>query len=242
MTLDLYRVGTPSIGETWLDRFTRGRGSGGLGTGVYAFRDRHAAEENIENSHDGGTLHVLHNALDRPIQPSTLDATRAINKLSRLLTWVHHEVQSGHADYDDLLSRPGEVRVSTGAGFGSDPGVGQGTLLHSVAFDILLGTTELREEYSFDEERFVTDALEATREASRACSGRRGPPCVQPINHLLWPQFDGVAPYDSAGGNAGKHGCVVFKQKVDACVGHKTESFEEIPAARLNACFKQDDT
>jgi hypothetical protein len=49
--------------------------------------------------------------------------------------------------------------------------------------------------------------------------------------------YDGVAPSDGAGGNTGRHGCVVFKQKVDECVGRTTESFEEVPSETLNRCF-----
>lgn len=230
MSVTLYRVGVPSIGEVYGRRYNYTRDSGGLGTGVYAFRTLTTARENAERG--GSEVYTLHDALDNPVQPATLDATRAINDLSRRLALVDVEVERGEATWDELLADPGSIRVSVSSGFTQEPGLGSGKFLTKYAFDILLHTTELREVYGFDDEAFIRDALEATREAER------GEGESQPINHLLYPDFDGIAPYPDAGGDSGRHGCVVFKEAIDACVGRETESFEEIPADTLNRCFQ----
>ena len=87
--MDLYRVGVPSIGEAWGRRFNYSRSSGGLGTGVYAFRDRPAAESNITRSSPDAELYVLENALENPIQPLTRDATDALARVSRYMDLLY---------------------------------------------------------------------------------------------------------------------------------------------------------
>jgi len=56
------------------------------------------------------------------------------------------------------------------------------------------------------------------------------------MNHLLWPEFDGVYPEGEAG-ESGTYGAVIYKTKIDDCVGRRTERAEQIPAEVLNDCF-----
>jgi hypothetical protein len=237
--MDLYRVGVPSIGEVWGKRFTYNRSSGGLGTGVYAFRDRAPAESNITRSSPGSELYVLENALENPVQPRTRDATDALARVSRYMDLLYGKDNSGEYTFDDAIARleSGMSPYASLTSFMSDTiGYGDGKPILDPARTALFETPELRERYGYDTEEFLIDFVRATRRAGNEYR-RRSDTAVQPINVLLYPEYDGVAPVDGAGGNTGRHGCVVFKQKIDECVGRTTESFDEVPAEKLNRCF-----
>lgn len=236
--LDLYRVGTPSIGEVWPRRFDFGRSSGGLGTGVYAFRDREAAEKNIENTSPDKQVVVLRNALQNAVQPGTLDGTEELVRLSRYMALLAAEVRNGENTFADAIENADSLRASFG-GIGRETGFGEGSSLSVRAQRVLLDTPELGAKYEYSPEPFLRDFIQATKTAEQARSGLSDPTSVQPINYLLYPEFDGVAPRDGAGGNTGKHGCVVFKERIDDCVGRSTESFEQVSPDALNACFSE---
>ena len=234
--MHLYRVGTPSIGEVWPRRFDYGRSSGGLGTGVYAFRDREAAEQNIERSSPDKQLIVLRNALQNPVQPESLDGTEELVRLSRYMALLAAEVRNGENTFADAVRNADSLRASFG-GIGRETGFGEGSSLSVRAQRVLLDVPELGGKYEYETEPFLRDFIQATKTAEQARSGLSDPTSVQPINYLLYPEFDGVAPRDGAGGNTGKHGCVIFKERVDDCVGRETESFESIAPGVLNACW-----
>jgi len=237
--MDLYRVGVPSIGEVWGQRFSYSRSSGGLGTGVYAFRDRPAAESNIKRSSPDSELFVLENALENPVQPRTRDATDKLVRLSRYMDLLHVENEKDNYTFNDAVQK-----VESGASpyaslsdfMSSTIGYGDGKPVTTPARRVLFNTPELRERYGYDTEEFLIDFIRATERAGSGGS-RMSDTALQPINELLYPDYDGIAPLDDAGGNTGRHGCVVFKQKVDECVGRATEMFEQVPADTLNQCF-----
>jgi hypothetical protein len=226
--MDLYRVGVPSIGEVYKARFTWNRGTGGIGTGVYAFRDEWAATSNISNSSPDKQLYVLDDILSNPIQPSTLDATMDLHRLSTFMSYLSVRDASGEYSYEEALENADSLRGSKPTGWG-EGGFGSGESLGSLAFTILLQTPQLRDSYGLDEEAFLRAFIEATREAGRMLD--TGPPrsTVQPVNVLLYPEFDGVAPLEGAGGDTGKWGCVVFKQVIDQMVGRTTTTGEKVP-------------
>lgn len=119
--------------------------------------------------------------------------------------------------------------------------ISEGPTLGRVAFTILLNTPELSQSYGYDEEAFVLDALTALRDAMATCHGidDQIPPqsCTQPINHFLWPTYDGVAPRDGAGGNNGDHGCVIFAERILQCLGTTLDQVRGVPATTLTSCF-----
>lgn len=234
--LDLYRVGTPSIGEVWPRRFSSDRRTGGLGTGVYAFRDREAAEQNIENSSPNKELVVLRNALETPIQPGSREATDSLVKLSRYMSLLASEVRGDQISFPDALERADSLRASLG-GIGREKGFGEGNSLSVIANRVLLSTPELRVRYDYDTEPFLRDFIQATKTANQAAIGGDLDAATQPINYLLYPEFDGVAPRDGAGGNTGTHGCVIFKERIDDCVGRVTDRFDQVSVDALNACW-----
>lgn len=239
---DLYRVGEPSIGESWPRRFSYNRSTGGIGTGVYAFRDRDAAQQNIDRKPEDAKkdLLVLRSALTNPITPRTEEATRALNKFGRQLAGLASFVNRGDATWDEVTDRGGSIRVEVRSGFGTDPGLFEGDSLSRGLLDVLLNTPELRDEYGLTSEDLAADGVRAARMAQadlEASSDQRG--LSQPLNYLLWPRFDGVCPSDSAGGNTGEFGCVILVEKIEQCFPGQDLSFpDQVGAQGLNECFQ----
>lgn len=235
--LDLWRVGVPSIGETWPKRWNFSRSTGGLGTGVYAFRDEWAAKRNTSTQPHEKDIHHLRGALQKPLTLTSLDVTDNLNRLSRMVALVAREERRGNITWERALERGRFLNVSVTGGLGGSPRVGDGRPLSDSARPVLFDTPDLRERWGWDVDEFVEDFLRAAQEAQQTVEDIRSPNASQPLNHLLWPTFDGVAPLDGAGGNSGKWGCVVFKERIDACVGRETETFEQVSAGTLNTCW-----
>lgn len=215
----LYRVGTPSIGETYGRRYNANRGSGGLGTGVYAFTTREAAESNVSNTSPDKEVFVIRNALVTPIRPADFQTTVALNDTSQEAARVISRVRDGQSTYAEEKENPT-------------------SRMRRKARSVLFDTPELRDRYGFDTEQFVGDWIEAAQTADQLQQEATGQTAVQPINLLLYPEFDGVYPRGEAG-ESGTYGAVIFKERVDACVGRNTERSEEVPAETLNDCFGQ---
>ena len=215
--VSLYRVGTPSIGETFGRRYNAGRDSGGLGTGVYAFTSREAAEGNVDNTSPDKQVYELRNALENPIRPADFQTTVALNATSREAVRAIARVRNGETTYAEEKENPTSRMKGKS---------------RSVLFD----TPQLRDRFGFDTDAFVDAWIEAAQTADMAQREETAQTSVQPINLLLYPTFDGVAPRGEAG-RSGTYGAVIFKEKVDDCVGRETERSEEIPASVLNDCF-----
>ena len=212
----LYRVGVPSIGETWGSRWNSSRSTGGLGTGVYAFTTREAAEDNVSDPDDDRRVFVLENALSNPIRPADYQTTAALHNLGREMARVTGRVRSGESTFDSERAEPD-------------------TRLRRKARNVLFDTPELRSRYGFDTDAFVTDAIGAAEVAAAARDSPDSRTATQPMNELLFPHFDGVYPRGQAG-ESGTYGAVIFKEKVDDCLGRVTTEGEEIEASVLNRC------
>lgn len=216
--LDLYRVGVPSIGETYGRRWNADRSTGGLGTGVYAFTTREAAENNASGDQE---VFVLKDALSNPVRPEDFQTTVALNDMSvemaRAITRVANDESTWPEERDDPDRR-----------------------LKRKARKVLFGTPQLQALYGFDTDEFVGDVISASALALQSRQTEEQGTVGQPINHLLWPEFDGVYPEGEAG-ESGTYGAVIFKTKIDDCVGRRTERAEQIPADTLNACFRRND-
>lgn len=216
--LDLYRVGVPSIGETYGRRWTAARDSGGLGTGVYAFTTREAAESNADADQE---VYVLKNALSNPVRPEDFQTTVALNDMSvemaRAIERVRRDETTWPEERDNPTSR-----------------------MRRKAREFLFGTPQLQALYGFDTDEFVGDVISASALALQSLETEREGTVGQPINHLLWPEFDGVYPEGEAG-ESGTYGAVIYKTKIDNCVGRRTERAEKIPADTLNGCFRRND-
>lgn len=245
--IDLFRVGEPSLGEMYLDRWAWSRGTGGYGAGVYAFRGREAAERNIEQASPGKELFVLRDALKNPLQPDELRGTTEINRFFRQLDRLRILQEQGLTSFDEVREKTVEgesVKVNISTSVTGERVLETGQFLTNTATAAILNTPELREKYGIGGRReMVLEGLDAVQEAIRECRERieagKRKTCVQPANKMFWPEFDGVCPEPGAGGNRGDFGCVVFKEKIDRCVGRETRSFEKVSAELLNKCFTE---
>jgi len=240
--VDLYRVGEPTIGETYLNSFSASRGSGGLGTGVYAFITREAAADNIERVSPDRELYVLHNAVESPIRPQTREGTDELVRLSRKADLMARNIEQGLLTLAEYNASPSAYGASLGRHTTAEEGLERGRPLTREAFTALLHTPELRDVYGFDEPEVARDFVAGALEGRRECEGSFPDRCIQPINRALNDRFDGVAPPAGAGGATGRHGCVVWKGRVDACLGRETKANETVSAAALNDCFHDGET
>lgn len=234
-SLTLYRVGKPSIGEVWPERYSWSRSTGGIGTGVYMFRDESAATGNIERVSPEKDLYVFEDALENPIQPRTQEATDALNRCGRVMALLASRVDTDQMTFDEAREKGAMLRFSFSS-FGG-VGFGSGDALSKPFRNVLFDTPELRDAYGYGTEEFVMDGIDAAEAALNDTEGTFDRTSVQPMNKLLYPEHDGVAPVDGAGGNIGQYGCVIFKEVIDSAVGRVTESFEEVEPGELQAFF-----
>lgn len=251
--LDLWRVGVPSIGETWPRRFKHIRSTGGIGTGVYAFRDEEPARQNVAGKpDDAANTDVFHlrNALKNPIQPVSKEATEILNRLGRRMSIIAFEMSRDEPrgrdmTWGEVFDRGGFLSLTVHGGLGGDPRIGEGSSRLGRNFIDLLGDTpELREKYGYSSEELAEDALRATKQALEDSDVEAGSlfdrDSVQPMNYLLWPEFDGVAPKDGAGGNMGKFGCLILIERIRQCVPSRDLGYNDrIDAGLLNDCFSR---
>ena len=239
----LYRVGDPSIGEAWPARFRFNRSTGGLGTGVYAFREESAAKRNEGEEWTNDGVFEIPNAITSPVQPTTEDATESLVRLSRVMVLMVREVRAGEYTFDEARGGDFTYFNLTGGLFG-DPQMGDfnDTPLRELLREAIWDTPELRAKYGYDQDEPRMDVIDAAEEAKRRVESSSEAwwqsSGVQPINVWLYPEFDGVAPLAGAGGNTGQYGCVVFKERVDECVGRETKSNETVSAEKLVSCWE----
>jgi len=171
----LYRVGVPSIGETYGRRYNASRDTGGLGTGVYAFTEQSAAAENVSAPDDDREVFELRNALSSPIRPGTFQATVGLNDASREAVRLIRQVRAGETTYADArVDLPSRLKRKARAA--------------------LFDTPELRDRFGYDTDQFIRAWIEAAQTADMAEQDATTRSAVQPINLLLYPSFDGVYP------------------------------------------------
>jgi len=239
MTMDLWRKGVPSIGETWPRRFYARRSTGGLGSGIYTFRTESAAKRNANDRRfSPGDVFHLQNAVENPIQPRTEEATQLLNDFSRKLSLVASDVRRDRVTWERVEEQGSYLRLTLTGGLSGDPRVDDGN--DSLGSDIitLLGDTpELRAKYGYDSDAFVQAAIQATKAANRNIDRGRNSHGSQPLNHLLYPDYDGVCPHEGAGGDKGQWGCVMLLERIQECVNRSLSYSDEVAAETLNTCF-----
>lgn len=253
---DLFRVGLPRITEAWVRSFTANRGSGGLGTGVYAYTAKMAAEDDVQQAMQGDfgatDLFELRGALDNPLLLSgSGDAFKEVRRLhdfAGLLSLIARRerddpgyIDNFPADYEETagLSHRSADWVNepdTSGMFTTEDPV---TDIHNEVFRMTLTIGSQAFGDGLNEQPVYEAALMSCREAV----GQRGDPLsetwLQPINFFLWPQFDGVYPLGEAG-RSNKWGACIFKQKIDECLGRDVQVNEDLPVEKLNKCFRSD--
>jgi hypothetical protein len=242
----LYRVGKPRITETWIGRYNHNRGTGGLGTGVYAYATKAGATNDSDSHAAGGDQPVitLRDALADPLVITGPDrAPVRVNYFSRALSYIGQR-QRNDPDYVERLRR------ETMPDDPDDPGV---LVFPQRKFEPHM--PERLAKYLSDHIHTMslmlpTDgpwgahdmigvwetALDACESAARDCVDSDDG-CSQPINHLLYPEYDGWYFTSHARGDSNTYGCVILKERIDECLGRHTGEGEVLDPEELNACF-----
>lgn len=245
----LYRVGEPSIGETYVNRWSYTRSSGALGTGVYAFVTRESAEANLNRLHsDGGrSLHVIKNALRKPLVIDNFEGLVALNKFCRDADFASTMLLLGEFSSDELPTRRGVdgLMVDRLGGFGrqNSPSVGEGrgTDIVDRARDVQRAIPQLARVGT--PERLATEFITRgrnLRERRKELPQDRKRAVNQPLNDIFYPQFDGIYPTPDSGGDNGTWGACIWKQRVEECVEKELSSFETVESSVLNVCFAEE--
>lgn len=239
--ITLYRVGFPSIGETYGRTWTWQRDTDGLGTGIYAFAAEDAADRNtVITGQADARIFTLPEALGNPVELRTYDAMVAFARFWRKCDRVRSLTEDDILTWDEAFDRAGTLPISLNRRRGGREAITMGGSIRSTAWDALMESPQLQEMFGLDAEEMTREGLRATRAASRNLDfGDRNATTTQPANHLLWPDYDGVYPHPGAGGNEGTWGCVIFKEKIDQCVGRETTQGEEVAVSELKPCFER---
>lgn len=247
----LWRVGVPRISDTWIDSFSSGRGSGGLGTGIYAYVTREGAQKdnsavgspNLRDPRRIQPVQALVGALQNPLVVSTGSERSMfeLNDASRVMSAIGQRARR-----DDTSGVIDGLRREYRRGRVVDPEwLPKSLSLRGAAMTLsrLVGG-QARETFTpRDVDEMGLAMLDAVEEAAAQQQvvredGRRGG-LLQPINYLLYPTFDGIYPTADSGGDTNKWGAVVFSQKVHRCTDRRLIGDEEVDPDELNDCFER---
>lgn len=233
----LWRIGTPRIRDAWISSFTVSRGSGGLGTGVYAYATRTGVREHLDRK-DGDPdqpVIALREAHRRPLVVGGDHRTPFdINDLARVMSYIGRKERQDPGYIDSLPDDYSHAREH----LPDDPpyrNVGR----HVSRLSLNIGGQAPEQFPAYDTDAFYEHVLEACRQAAGQAGSPHDRGFVQPMNCLLWPTFDGIRLTRDAGGDSNKWGCVVFKEKIDSILGRETADHENLDPDTLTEGFAQ---
>lgn len=202
----LFRVGKPKVTET-TNRFTCGRSTGGLGTGVYAYADLDAALNDYSYKHNEQPIYELESVCKKPLEPTHENDTFALNDAGTAM-------RCGETDEALLqLSFIPGINLALSKKYNCKPMFDKECkdILKDKIMASIQKTEDCIEKYTKDDPYYG------------------GKHCSQPMNHLLNDLgFDCVLPTSKAGGNSNTFGSVILKETVDKELGKKTVGYENI--------------
>jgi len=210
MPKNLYRVGKPRVVET-TDRFDCGRGTGGLGTGIYAYKDLDAAESSGSYKSGQQPIYELPNICKDPLNIHEdlfggSSITNSVNKAGIAIRCGDIEETVERLSWSPEIMERLSERTKCG-----DP--------YTTQCDLKL-------------KEIIASAIKEERDCSRNSKGEEtygSKHCSQPMNHVLRDLgFDCVLPTDRAGGNDYYYGSVILKETIDKHLGRKTVGYEDI--------------
>lgn len=211
MKKSLFRVGIPRVTET-TSRFGCSRGTGGLGTGIYAYRDLEAAKKNSMVVSDKQPIFKIDVSemcknplkIKEDLFGSDL-TTRSLNKAG-----ISMRCEDIDKATEKLTWIPGIMKA-------------------------LSEKTSCGDDYGSKCEQELKNLVKLSIKKERDCSKYKGKEtwgaesCSQAMNHLLENLgFDCVLPTDRAGGNSNYLGSVILKETIDKKLGIKTIENENI--------------
>ena len=202
----LFRVGKPKVTET-TSNFTCGRSTGGLGTGVYAYKDLDAALNDYSYKHNEQPIFELKSICKNPLEPIFEDDTYGLNDAGTAM--ICGEVDKAVSK----LSFVNGINLALSKKYGCKP------MFDKECKDIL-------KDKIIASIQKTNDCIKKHEKDEPYRSSKH---CSQPINHLLNDLgFDCVLPTDKAKGNSNTFGSVILKETVDKELGKKTVGYENI--------------
>jgi len=202
----LFRVGKPKVTET-VNRFTCGRNTGGLGTGVYAYKDLDAALNDYSYKHNEQPIYELKNVCKNPLEPVFKENTYDLNDAGTAMRCNEVDDALLKLSFVNGINKIFSKKYNCKPMFDKECR----NILKNKIIKSIQKTEECNKKYTKDDPYFG------------------GKHCSQPINHLLNDLgFDCVLPTDKAGGNSNTYGSVILKETVDKKLGRKTVGYENI--------------
>ena len=204
--ISLFRVGKPKVTET-TNRFTCSRSTGGLGTGIYAYKDLDAARSDYSYKHNEQPIYKLENICKNPLEPIFEESTYNLNDAGTAM--ICDEVDKAVLE----LSFVNGINSAVSKKYNCEPMFDEKcrNVLKDKIIEAIQKTENCIEKHEKDEPYFG------------------GKHCSQPINHLLGDLgFDCVLPTDKAGGNSNTFGSVILKETIDKKLGRKTVGYKDI--------------
>jgi len=219
-SITLYRVGIPRITET-TNRFDCGRGSGGLGTGIYAYHSLETALKDSSYIKGEQQIYILSNITHNPLELESEKESLNLNDLGKNMRCK------------DMLA------IRTAIDFNYIPS------LKRQMYKIMATTSD---EETIDKyyEKWILDYINMAIESTDNCSAKYNKTliidgkdyttimgsknCSHAMNYLLYNllEIDSVIPYGHLA-NSNWMGCVILKERVDKYLRRKTVGGEDIP-------------
>ena len=202
---NLFRVGKPRITET-TDNFGCGRSTGGMGTGIYAYKDLDAAEENSSYKSGKQSIYELENICKNPIVSTTEFETLKLNDAGIAMRCEEEKEAFDKLIFVDGIMQAVDDKFSCGGKY-------------STQCDIKL-------------KKIIKSSIKKERDCSRDKEGKEtwgAKYCSHAMNHLLEDlEIDCVLPTNAAGGNSNTFGSIILKETIDKHLGRKTVGYKDI--------------
>jgi len=207
---NLFRVGKPRVTET-TNQFDCGRGTGGLGTGIYTYQDLNVAKEHASHTKNKQKVYELPNICKNPL--------------------ILQEAKYGSEKYTELFNKAGiSMRCED-----VDSAINRLSwipeIMTALSEKTNCGKSDSKE-CANELEKVVISSIQKEKDCRTDKTGKIGYGskfCSQAMNHVLNDLgFDCVLPTDKAGGNKNYYGSVILKETVDKKLDRKTVGYEDI--------------
>lgn len=216
--LTLYRVGIPRITET-TDKFDCGRGSGGIGTGVYAYYTYKTAKEDSNYEKGKYAIYKLSNIIHSPLELMSERESLALNDLGKAMRCKDMLKIRTLINFNEIPSLKNQMYkvMSTTSNKETTDEYYNEWMLEYINISIEI-TDECPKKYN---KKIIIDDKDYT-----SIIGSKH--CSHAMNHLLkMLEIDSVIPYGHLA-DSNWMGCVILKETIEKYLGRKLVGYEDI--------------
>lgn len=220
--ITLYRVGIPRITET-TNRFTCGRDTGGIGTGIYAYRSLSSAKKDSNYIKGEQKIYLLEAKKGFILYPLSENESLHLNNLGKYMRCKDCSNIKFHVLYGFYPSLEKRYDLVYGN-------------LHKKEYDVrrellkMIGLA-IRESEECAVKNVVKRIIIDDKDYTNIIGNRK---CSQPINYLFnYFDIEAVIPHGHLA-DSNWMGSVILKETIDKKIGRITEGYENIPELTLN--------